>query len=122
MPAIAKIIWSVGFLIGTTTHSLDLFHGGWLPYDFMPMGFNIYWTSLTLFDPLAALLIWVRERWGIVLGMAIMASNVTVNGYTAFIAGNEAFYFSLALQTAFAAFVFFVSLQHWRKTQQAEAE
>ena len=78
MPIIARIIWTVGFLIGTITHSLDLYHGGWLPYDFRPLPWNIYWTSLTFLDPLAAVLIWVRERWGVWLGVAIMASNLLV--------------------------------------------
>ena len=116
MPSLAKIIWTVGFLIGTATHSFDIALGGWLPYDFRPMPFNIYWTSLVFLDPLAAVLIWARERWGAVLGVAIMASNVLINGYTAFIAGYDEFYFSLALQSAFAAFVFFAAWEHWRGT------
>ena len=122
MPTIARIIWTVGFLIGTITHSLDLYHGGWLPYDFRPLPWNIYWTSLTFLDPLAALLIWVRERWGVWLGVAIMASNVLVNGYTAFIAGFEEFYFSLALQSVFAAFVFFAAWEHWRDKERQEKQ
>ncbi len=114
MPTISKIIWTAGFLIGTITHTLDLFYGGWLPYDFMPIGFNIYWTSLTFLDPLAACLIWLWERWGVLLGVGIMGSNVLVNSYTAFVAGYDDFYFSLALQSAFAAFVFFAAWAHWR--------
>ena len=38
MPAIAKIIWTLGFVIGTITHALDLFHLGWLPYDGLDEG------------------------------------------------------------------------------------
>lgn len=116
MPPIAKIIWTVGFVVGTISHAIDISIGGWLPYDFRPLPFNIYWTSLVVLDPLAALLIWVRERWGVVLGVAIMASNVLVNGYTAFIAGYSEFYQSFAMQSAFAAFVFFAAWEHWRKT------
>ena len=111
---IAKAIWTLGFLIGTTTHTLDLINHGWLPYDFRPLPWNIYWTSLTFLDPIAALLIWWRERWGVVLGTAIMASNVLVNGYTAFVIGREDFYFSLGLQGAFAAFVFWFARRHWQ--------
>ena len=118
---IAKAIWTLGFLIGTTTHTLDLINYGWLPYDFRPLPWNIYWTSLTFLDPTAALLIWVREGWGIVLGVAIMASNVLVNGYTAFGVGVEEFYFALSLQSAFAVFVFWMAWRHWRSnTQTAE--
>ena len=119
MPTIAKIIWTAGFLIGTVTHALDIFHNGWLPYDFRPLPWHIYWTSLVILDPLAALLIWLRERWGVVLGVAIMASNVLVNAYTAFVAGYDEFYFSLALQSVFAAFVFFAAWGHWRGNQSS---
>ena len=114
MPATFKIIWCIGFLVGTVTHSLDLYHGGWLPYDFRPLPWNVYWTSLTFLDPLAAFLIWWRERWGVVLGVGIMISNVLINGYTAFIAGYEEFYFGLAFQSAFAVFVFFAAWEHGR--------
>lgn len=122
MPAIAKIIWSLGFVIGTITHALDLYHLGWLPYDFRPLPWNIYWTSLTLLDPLAAILIWARERWGVWLGLAIMASNVLVNGYT-YLIGYEEFFFSLILQSLFAAFVSFAAWEHFRSaTKQGEDE
>ena len=110
---ITKVIWTSGFLIGTTTHALDLIQLGWLPYDFRPLPFNIYWTSLTFLDPLAAVLIWVRERWGIALGAAIMASNLLVNGYTLAI-GYDAFLVPLLLQGAFAGFVFFTAWRHGR--------
>lgn len=119
MPAIAKIIWTVGFLIGTITHSLDLYHGGWLPYDFRPLPWNVYWTSLTFLDPLAALLIWVRERCGVVLGVVIMFSKVLVNGYTALILGYDEFYLGLAFQSVFAAFVFCAAWEHWRHTSKS---
>lgn len=121
MPTIAKLIWTLGFVIGTITHALDLFHLGWLPYDFRPLGWNIYWTSLTFLDPLAAVLIWVRapkvERLGVWLGVLIMASNVLVNGYT-YLIGYEEFLFGLTLQTLFAAFVFFASWEHFRATKR----
>ncbi len=117
---ITKIVWTIGFLIGTITHTLDLINLGWLPYDFRPLGWNIYWTSLTFLDPLAAGLIWVRERWGIALGAAIMASNVAVNGYTLAL-GYDAFFYPLVLQSGFAAFVFFVAWQHWHTDGSARS-
>ena len=117
MPAIAKIIWTLGFVIGTITHALDLFHLGWLPYDFRPLPWNIYWTSLTFLDPLAALLIWAKERWGVWLGIAIMSSNVLVNGYT-YLIGYEEFAFGLAMQSLFAAFVFFAAWEHFRSSKR----
>jgi hypothetical protein len=113
---VAKLIWTLGFLVGTTTHSLDLIYLGWLPYDFRPLPWNIYWTSLTFLDPLAAVLIWVRERWGIMLGVAIMISNIAVNGYTLAI-GYHAFLVPWLLQSAFGAFVFFTAWRHWQSSK-----
>ena len=111
-PVSMKIVWTAGFLIGTLTHAIDLVNFGWLPYDFRPLPFNVYWTSLTFLDPLAALLIWVREPWGIALGAAIMSSNVVVNGYTLSL-GYGAFFYPVILQSAFALFVFCVAWLHW---------
>ena len=74
--------------------------------------------ALTFLDPLAAVLIWVRERCGVVLGAAIMVSNVLVNGYTAFVVGLEEFYFALSLQSAFAIFVFWIAWRHWQSGKQ----
>ena len=118
---LSKSVWTFGFLVGTTTHMLDLIHYGWLPYDFRPLPWNIYWTSLTFLDLLAALLIWVREDWGILLGAAIMGSNVLVNGYTAFVIGREEFFPALALQIAFALFVFWMTWRHWQGSKEAAA-
>ncbi|WP_435416922.1 hypothetical protein WAB17_08465 [Parerythrobacter aurantius] len=74
-----------------------------------------------IFDPLAAVLIWVWEREGVMLGVAIMASNVLVNGYTAFFVGYREFYFALTLQSMFAVFVFWFAWRHWQRrlTQKA---
>jgi len=115
---IVKVLWTIGFLIGMTTHSLDLINFGWLPYDFRPLLWNVYWTSLTFLDPLAAGLIWVQERWGIGLGVAIMASNITINGYTLAL-GYDGFLYPLVLQSAFGAFVFFVAWRHWQASRSA---
>jgi hypothetical protein len=116
---VTKLIWTLGFLIGTATHSLDLIYQGWLPYDFRPLPWNIYWTSLTFLDPLAALLIWVRERWGIILGTAIMASNIAVNGYTLAI-GFETFLVPWLMQSTFGAFVFFTAWRHWQASRKTD--
>ncbi|MEM9310783.1 MAG: hypothetical protein AAGA34_04990 [Pseudomonadota bacterium] len=110
---LAKIVWTIGFLVGTTTHALDLIQYGWFPYEFRPLAWNIYWTSLTFLDPLAAGLIWVRKSWAIALGTLIMATNIAVNSYTLLI-GYEEFFFPLLAQSAFAAFVFLTAWRHLR--------
>jgi hypothetical protein len=42
---------------------------------------KIFWASLTLFDPLAALLLFVRPRAGLALTVAIIVCDVLHNGY-----------------------------------------
>ena len=111
IPAIVKVLWSLGFAAGTITHALDIATFGWLPYEFMPLGFNIYWTSLVLFDPLAAMLIWIRPAWALRLGCLIMASDIAVNAWTVFGAGFTEILPSLGFQAIFAAFVFYVAIR-----------
>jgi Kef-type K+ transport system membrane component KefB len=43
------------------------------------LGTAIYWTSLTVLDPLAALLLFVRPRAGIALTVTIIISDVAHN-------------------------------------------
>lgn len=117
---IRHVIWTAGFLAGTYTHALDILNYGWLPYEFRPLPWNLYWTSLVILDPLAAILVWVRTQAGLILGVAIMASNVLVNGYTAFVVGYKEFYFALTLQSLFALFVFWVAWRHWQSQPEQD--
>jgi hypothetical protein len=67
-----------GFCTGTTTHLMDMAAVGFLGYP-APPWINAYWTSLTLLDPLAALLLVFRTRYGVMLGLAIMVSDIAIN-------------------------------------------
>ncbi|MCY7262034.1 hypothetical protein [Pseudomonas protegens] len=57
-----------------------------------------FWGALTFFDPLAALLLWVRPRWGLVLTLAIIVLDVVHNSF--YVAAHsqwlETFYLSQA--------------------------
>lgn len=117
IPQIAKLIWSTGFLLAAGSHALDILSYGWLPYVFMPLGFNIYWTSLLFLDPLAALLIWFRTGPALLLGCLIIASDVLVNAWTAFVAGYTDLLPGLALQSAFAVFVFYLAIRQKRSLE-----
>ena len=64
-------------------HAADLWHGGWLPYNDFPLWTNIFWTTLTFLDPLAALMLWLRPRLGAGLALAIMLVDVGINTYWA---------------------------------------
>ncbi len=47
-----------------------------------PLLFNLYWDSLTLFDPLTVLLLWTRPRAGVGLAVGIMLTDIPVNAYS----------------------------------------
>ena len=102
--AIVLGVWVLCFLIGTFTHTRTLLSQGWLPYDWVPMPVNIFWTLLTFADPLAALLLLWRRNAGIVLGLAIMISDVAINTWVAYHYGFEGLSGALQAQTLFLGF------------------
>ena len=65
-------------------HVGDLWQHGWLPYRFAPLPLNVYWTSLTFFDALAAALLLLRPRTGLALALLIIASDVALNLFARF--------------------------------------
>ncbi len=93
-----------GFAVGTTTHTLQLIEGGWLPDYSAPLWLNAYWTALTFLDPLAVVLLLTRLRAGLLLAVTIMLSNVAINSYAAYVL-NFGFGWSLQLQSLFGGFV-----------------
>ena len=72
-------LWSVGFLVGTVTHTVDLALGGLNVYSDFPPPVRVFWVSLTVLDPLAVVLLWGRLRAGVVLAVVIMVCDVGVN-------------------------------------------
>jgi hypothetical protein len=81
-PQTVKIVlffYIIGFAIGTTTHTMDLVKGGFLPYNNAPLWKNIYWTSLTLLDFLAIILILNSVVPALILSNLIIISDVIIN-------------------------------------------
>lgn len=72
------LVYSVCLLAGTYTHAKDLLVHGFLAAP-VPLAVGLYWNALTLLDPLAALLLWGRPRYGLSLTAAIMVSDLSVN-------------------------------------------
>lgn len=99
-------VYILAFGAAACFHALDLIRWGLFPYRFAPWPMNVFWTSLTLLDPLAiALLVTGRRRTGLVLASAIMIADVAVNSFAHFGLGYSDFTISLLLQTAFLGFV-----------------
>ena len=73
------VVWIAGFLVGTASHVLDLVAGGVDTYGGFPIALRAFWLSLTVLDPLTVLLLLLRKRAGIVLGLVVILADIAVN-------------------------------------------
>ena len=73
------VIYIVGFAIGTTNHTIGLIEGGFLPYTYVPLWKNIYWTALTFLDFLALFLIFKSLKPALWISNLIIISDVLIN-------------------------------------------
>ncbi|CAI8712225.1 DoxX family protein [Pseudomonas sp. IT-194MI4] len=111
-----RILFACCLFIATANHiRADVSHGLLWDYGYGDSAYlasRIFWGALTFFDPLAALLLFIKPRAGIVLTLAIILVDVTHN--TLYVALNqqwlEPFYLS---QVAFLATVFLLSPIAW---------
>lgn len=74
-----------------------------MPYDFAPPPINLFWTSLLLWDAVAAALLWRWPRLGLPFGVVVMLIDVGVNGWWAGSAGmvGQLGVWTLVAQAAF---------------------
>ena len=73
------------FSYGTLVHVAQLATGGLDPYPLLPGWLAAYFVSLTVFDPLAASLLWLRCREGLALGCAVLVTDAAANGYANYV-------------------------------------
>jgi hypothetical protein len=106
----ARMVWALCLAIGTCTHIAALIYG-W--NDRVPFASLIFWNSLTVLDPLAAALLFLRPRIGVVLTLAIMVSDVGHNIWA--IAAFEAMVWPVAAQALFLIFVLATARLIWRE-------
>ena len=123
-PRAVKVLfasYALCFLWGTYNHVVDLRHGGFLPYTYAPLPINVYWTSLTLLDPLAALLLFLLPYHGMVLAVLIMVSDIAVNLYAAYVLFPGAMMPDTPLlsQIAFGLFLFVTVPIAWKRLRKA---
>ena len=73
-------IWALCLLIGSANHARILLkHGLLWDYGGANPASAVYWSSLTLLDPLVAVLLFVRPRVGILATFVLMVTNVAHN-------------------------------------------
>ena len=73
------------FGYGAVVHVAQLVLGGADPYPSVPGWLAGYFVSLTLLDPIAAALLLLRRRAGLVLGCAVLLTDAAANGYANYV-------------------------------------
>jgi hypothetical protein len=119
-----RIVYALCLGGATFNHVRSVLDHGWLP-EYLPVASALYWSSLTFLDPLAALLLFVRPRFGIALTVAIIGTNIPHNlSYTAAYAPPGAFVsivtssFMMMSQIVFLIFVAATAPTAWRDARQ----
>jgi hypothetical protein len=87
---LVAIVFAICLIGACAVHIADLLRHGWLPYRFAPRPLNVYWTSLTFFNGLAAFLLLCSMRIGLFLTLVIIASDVAFNLFARFGLGLSA--------------------------------
>jgi hypothetical protein len=110
------MLFIASLLIGSANHAWDIAHGGFLPYHSVPMPINVFWTALFPLDLVAALLVWTRRNWGIVLALAIMAADVAINSWILYVSSLKVESFEpLQAQTLVLGFMAGAAAFVWRR-------
>ena len=77
---IVRAIWAACLLLATLNHARILAqHGLSWNYGGVSVASAVYWSSLTIMDPLAAALLFARPKVGIRLTIVIITTNVVHN-------------------------------------------
>ncbi|MEV5200024.1 hypothetical protein [Streptomyces sp. NPDC053720] len=84
MVALVMLYVAVLVLVGTASHLAGLLRGGLRPYDWAPGRLNLYWSSLTVLDSAAALLLLRGRRAGVDLMCAVTVTDLAANWYAAY--------------------------------------
>ncbi|MFZ5940358.1 MAG: hypothetical protein ACOYXB_07270 [Bacteroidota bacterium] len=121
---IILVIYILAFAGATFNHVSDLVEFGFFPYSAMygvPAFMNIYWTALTLLDPLAILVLLLHVRRGCLFYLAIMLSDVTINLFAEIKYWKQPLTesYGLILQVAFLLFLLFTFSRFMKKGKPA---
>lgn len=77
---IVRVIWAACLLIGGVNHALILIqHGPLWDYGGVSWASAAYWSSLTIIDPVIAVLLFARPKFGIPLTIVVIVTNVLHN-------------------------------------------
>ncbi len=88
MPLAVRYVVGVAVLVfayGTVVHVVQLLLPQFGPQLALPGWLAVYFASLTLWDPLAALLLAARRLEGLALGCAVLATDAAANWYANYV-------------------------------------
>lgn len=105
--ALTCFIAAVLLFVGGATHISDLIHHGLGPYDWAPRWLNLYWSSLAIFDPVAAGLLISGRRGGVDLACIVVSTDIAANWYATYTIQHSDFLAHAGLQRL-AAFTLLV--------------
>ncbi len=113
------IVFILAFTGAAYNHIADMVRGGLFPYAKwygVPDVFNWYWTSLTLLDPFAMVALLFNIRFGYVVALCIMLTDVPINVYVNAHYWMIPFFKNNALmaQSAFLMFLLLTVRRIWR--------
>jgi hypothetical protein len=83
-PRPARVAAAAAVLVlayGAVVHVVQLVVAGGVPYPGLPGWLRASFVSLTLLDPLAAGLLVLRRRSGVVLAVVVLVSDAVANGW-----------------------------------------
>ena len=108
-----RVVYALCLAGGTWTHlQVALAHGLWWDYGGAALVTRVYWTALLFLDPLAALLLLVKPRLGLIACASIIVTDVLHN--TWFALHNPARMDLYLSQIAFLLFVVFSVRTAWK--------
>ena len=119
-------IYSIGFLVGTSTHIGYILAHGIFKHS-APIAINVYWDALTLLDPFTATILWWQPKLGTALAFGIMASDISINTYY-YLAGYSGpatpgmVPLSLFDQALFGLFVFITAPMAYQQVRKLRAK
>ncbi len=70
---------------GTVVHVVQLVVSGLDPYPDLPGWLRTYFVTLTILDPLAAVLLAYRTRAGVALAVTVLLSDAVANGWANYV-------------------------------------
>ena len=130
MPSLSfaiRVLFACCLLVATANHlRADFQHGLFWDYGYGESAHwasRVFWSALTFFDPLAALLLFIKPRVGLALTASIIVADVAHNTY--YVALNQQWLASFYLsQVAFLIAVMLLSPVVWKaiNSRQSNAQ